>query len=230
MSRYPANPEPPGGKSQIGGMADNLPILYNGSKAGPRNERAPPEPAMIRHPGQTGDGIMRALWRAFLAGGVLIGSQLATGTPSAWAQSFGSRSSLGGYGASPNNSMGGMDSGPIIPYAGNFGGFMPFRIGGGSTLSFQSRGASAMESTRNPFSLSPMTGGTTSMSGGMGQDFDARTRAFSPFRSQSGMGLGSGSRQVMPGAGTSVMPPNFGYPFYQPPSLLAPSSSRGMSM
>jgi hypothetical protein len=30
---------------------------------------------------------------------------------------------------------------------------------------------------------------------------------------------------------SSVMPPNFGYPFYQPPSLLAPAgSAAGMSM
>jgi hypothetical protein len=30
---------------------------------------------------------------------------------------------------------------------------------------------------------------------------------------------------------TSVMPPNFGYPFYQPPSLISPvSRNSGMSM
>jgi hypothetical protein len=89
-----------------------------------------------------------------------------------------------------------------------------------------------MESTRTSFSLSPMTGGMTSMSGSMGQGIGARTRAFLSFGSQSGMGLGGGTRQVMPGAGgMSVMPPNFGYPFYQPPSLLTPSSSSGgMSM
>jgi len=128
--------------------------------------------------------------------------------------------------------MAGMGTGsPIIPYAGNFGGFMPYRMGGGSSLSFQSRGASAMESTRTPFSLSPMTGGMTSMSDGMGQGFGARARVFSSFGSQSGMGLGGGTRQVMPRTGEmSVMPPNFGYPFYQPPKLLAPSSSGGMSM
>jgi len=91
--------------------------------------------------------------------------------------------------------------GPIIPYAGNFGGFMPYRMGGGSSLSFSSRGTSAMGSTRTPFSLSQMTGGMTSMSGGMGQGFGARTRAFSSLGSQSGMGLGGGTRQVMPGAG-----------------------------
>ncbi len=89
-----------------------------------------------------------------------------------------------------------------------------------------------MESTRTPFSLSPMTGGMTSMSGGMSNGFGARIRAFSSFGSYDGMGLGGSTRQVLPGAGgMSVMPPNFGYPFYQPPRLLTPSSSSGgMSM
>jgi hypothetical protein len=45
-------------------------------------------------------------------------------------------------------------------------------------------------------------------------------------------GQGKHSWQAMPGAdGMSIMPPNFGYPFYQPQSLLTPSaSSGGMSM
>jgi hypothetical protein len=44
-----------------------------------------------------------------------------------------------------------------------------------------------------------------------------------------GGGGGMGSMQRMPGAG--VMPPNFGYPFRQPPSLIAPGrSASGMSM
>jgi hypothetical protein len=175
---------------------------------------------------------MRVTRRALLAGTLLTGLGMAIGAPSARAQGSSTPRSLGGYGATSGNSMAGMGTGsPIIPYAGNFGGFMPYRMGGGSSLSFQSRGASAMESTRTPFSLAPMTGGMTSMSGGMGQGFGARTRALSTFGSQSDMGLGGGTRQVMPGAGgMSVMPPNFGYPFYQPPSLLAPSSSGGMSM
>jgi hypothetical protein len=188
---------------------------------------------MIRLPGNTRDEIMRAVWRTFLATVLLIGSGSAISTSSAWAQSVGSRSSLGGYGATASSSMASMGvGGPIIPYAGNFGGFMPYRMASGSSLSFSSRGASAMGSTRTPFSLSPMTGGMTSMSGGMGQGSGAPTRAFSSFGRQSGMGLGGGMRQQMPGAGgVSVMPPNFGYPFYQPPSLLTPSSSGGgMSM
>jgi hypothetical protein len=128
--------------------------------------------------------------------------------------------------------MAGMTGGgPIIPYAGNFGGFMPYRMGGGSSLSFSSRGTSAIGSTRTSFSLSPMTGRMTSMPGGTGQSFGTGTRGFSFFGSQSGMGLGGGMRREMPGmGGMGVMPPSFGYPFYQPPSLLTPSSSGGMSM
>jgi hypothetical protein len=176
---------------------------------------------------------MRAALRRFLSCVLLLSGVLVIGMPSAKAQSLGSRSSLGGYGATSGNSMASMGGGgPIIPYAGNFGGFMPYRMGGGSSLSFQSRGPSAMESTRTPFRLSPMPGGITSMSGGMGQGFGARTRAVSSSGSQSGMGPVGGTRQVMPGVGgMSVMPPNFGYPFYQPPSLLTPSASGGgMSM
>ena len=40
------------------------------------------------------------------------------------------------------------------------------------------------------------------------------------------LGVRGGMQQLMPDASdTGVMPPNFGYPFYQPPSLLSPSSS-----
>ena len=192
-----------------------------------------PEQALTWNPGKTKDGIMRVTLRGLLAGVLLIGESTAIGTPSAWAQGPGSRSTLGGYGATQSNSMASMGGGsPIIPYAGNFGGFMPYRMGGGSSLSFSSRGTSAMGSARTSFSLSPMTGGMTSMSGGMGQGFGARSRSLSSFGLQGGMGLGDGMRQQMPGAGSmSVMPPSFAYPFYQPPSLLTPSSlSEGMSM
>jgi hypothetical protein len=176
---------------------------------------------------------MRAELRRLLACVLPLWGGLIIGMPSANAQSLGSRQFLGGYGATASSSMARMGvGGPIIPYTGNFGGFMPYRMGGGSSLSFQSRGTSAMESTLTSFSLSPMTGGMTPKSGGMGQGLGARTRAFSSFGSQSGMGLGGGTRQVMPGSGSmNVMPPNFGYPFYQPPSLVGPSSpGAGMSM
>jgi hypothetical protein len=157
---------------------------------------------------------------------LLTGTTLLIAVPPANAQSLGTSRSLGGYGATGSGSMAGMASGsPIVPYAGNFGGFMPYRMGGGSSLSFLSRGTSAMGSARTSFSLSPMTGEMTTMEGGVGRGFGARARAVSSFGSQSGMGLGGRTQQVMPGAGgVSVMPPNFGYPFYQPPSLLSPSS------
>ena len=133
---------------------------------------------------------MRAIWRAFLPGVLLIAGGLAGGTPSAWGQSLGSRSSLGGYGATPGNSMASTSGGdPVIPYAGSFGGFMPFRMGGGSSLSVSSRGTPVMASARTSFSLSPMPGAISSTSGGMGRGFGAPTRAFSSFGSQSGMGL-----------------------------------------
>jgi len=164
---------------------------------------------------------------------LLIGITCLISVPLANGQSLGTSRSLGGYGASGSSSMAGMAAGsPVVPYAGNFGGFMPYRMGGGSSLSFTSRATSAMGSTRTSFSLSPMTGGMTTMQGGMGQDFGTRTRVFSSFGSQSGMGLGGGMRREMPGTSSmGVMPPNFGYPFYQPPSLVGPSrSGGGMSM
>jgi hypothetical protein len=44
------------------------------------------------------------------------------------------------------------------------------------------------------------------------------------FGSRGGTGLGG--MRPMPGpGGTSVMPPNIGYPFRQPPSVVSPSSS-----
>ena len=175
---------------------------------------------------------MRAASRPLLAGLLLIAGGLGIAAPPAWAQNAGSGSSLGGYGATPSGSMASMggDS-PIIPYAGNFGGFMPYRMAGGSSLSFSSRGTSAMGSARTSFSLSPMGRGMTSLPGGMGQGSGGGVRGFSSFGSPGGMAPG-GMRQQGPGAGSmSVMPPSFGYPFYQPPSLLGPSSTgAGMSM
>jgi hypothetical protein len=113
-------------------------------------------------------------------------------------------------------------SGPIIPYAGKFGGFMPYRMGASSSLSFPSRSASAPGSNRTSFSLSPM-------SSGMGPGgFNGAPGAMRP---GAGMGLGGGL-QPMPGPRSmGVMPPHFAYPFREPPSLLSPTASgTGMSM
>jgi hypothetical protein len=174
---------------------------------------------------------MKAVWRAFMVGVHVVGAGIAVATPPAQAQGFNATRSLGGYGATASDSMASIGaSSSFIPYAGNFGGFMPYRMGGGSSLSFSTRGTSTMEPSRTSFSLPSMSGGMTSMSGAIGKDSGARTRGFSSFGAQGGMGFDDRMRQQMP-SGMSVMPPSFGYPFYQPPSLLSPSSSTGgMSM
>jgi hypothetical protein len=154
----------------------------------------------------------------------------AIGTSRVHAQGVGASRSLGGYGANSSIAMASMrSSSPMIPYAGNFGGFMPYRMpgGGGSGVSFSPRGSSVMGSGRTSFSLAPM-------SGGMRTGFGTRARSFDPFQSRAVMGLGADrpmSRLLEGPSRSDVMPPNFGYPFYQPPSLFSPASSAaGMSM
>jgi hypothetical protein len=45
------------------------------------------------------------------------------------------------------------------------------------------------------------------------------------------MGLGTGTQRMSGPGGMNVMPPSIGYPFRQPPSLVAPSTpGMGMSM
>jgi hypothetical protein len=130
---------------------------------------------------------------------------------SARAQSAGS-GSLGGYGGSMT--MGSSRSGSFIPYAGNYGGFMPYRMGGSSSLAFQSRGNSPMGSTRTSFSLSPMTGGMSLSS-----------------QMNAGAGTRIGTTMQSTSVRMGVMPLNFGYPFRQPPSLTFPSApGTGMGM
>jgi hypothetical protein len=150
----------------------------------------------------------------------ILGALLTASAP-AHAQDLRDRS-LGGYGASasdPGTGMG-MTGGTVIPYNGSFGGFMPARMGGTGSLSFQPFARSEVEPNRPVFRLSPMTGGTASMS-----------RGFSPSLGTPGA---AGMRGMAPTFGTTrmgVMPPSFGYPFRQPPSLLDSSSTGlGMSM
>ena len=139
--------------------------------------------------------------------GVLAVVVVALSGASAKAQSSGS---LGGYGAAPvysNPGMGGSGSGAmVIPYGGMFEGFMPSRAGGGSVLAFRSRPSAAMGSARTSFSLAPLSGGM-----GMGRRKTGMTRGF-----------GASGRM-------GVMPPSFGYPFRQPPSLV-PSATAGAGM
>lgn len=126
------------------------------------------------------------------------------------ASSARAQGSLGGYGGSMSNFDSGMGTaGPIIPYAGNYAGFMPSRMSGSSSLAFSSRGMSSVGSPRTSFRLSTMSSRMSSMGGGP----------------SGGMG------QMPKSSGMGVMPPSFTYPFRQPPSLFAPLvPGLGMSM
>jgi hypothetical protein len=177
-----------------------------------------------------------ASWRLWL-GIFLAGRSLAIGNALCWAQDFGSSGSLGGYGAVSNSASPGLggSSPMIIPYSGTFEGFMPSRMGGGSELSFRSRPTAAMGSPRPSFRLSPRSGGMSSLAGGPA-GVRVGSRSIRPLGFRGGMGLGVGTglggmRRTPSVGGTSVMPPSIGYPFRQPPSLIAPSTSgTAMSM
>jgi hypothetical protein len=168
---------------------------------------------------------MQGRWRAVRATLVALGTAAMIGASTVRAQSAaGDGRSLGGYGGSMTATGPGMGmGGPVIPYAGTFGGFKPYRMGS-SSLSFQSRGISPMASGRTSFSLS-------SMSGGMRPGLGMGSSTFAPLGSPGVMGPGRGM-STMSGAGRmGVMPPSFGYPFREPPSLMAPASpAMGMSM
>lgn len=174
---------------------------------------------------------MRSTRRLTLAGAVALGVGLFAGSPSAWAQGGG----LGGYGAmsgGPDSSMGagstvldpsGMGAGTTAPLGGRAGAGMPTGMGGGGGLGFRPRPTPSMAGgTRAAFTVGPMSGG---MGMGMGR------RPFALRSSGSGSGLGGMRRSMASPRGMGVMPPSFGSPFRQPPSLLGPSSpGAGMSM
>jgi len=174
--------------------------------------------------------MVRFLWRAVPAGSFLFLSLTLPGPTPARAQAAmtGQNRSLGGYGGAMTDVGTGMGmGGPAIPYAGKFGGFMPYRMGGNTSLSFPARGASSPGTGRASFNLSPMSGGMPPLSGGVRPGMGAGGLMSTSPGSQGGTGFGT-----MPGSrGMGVMPPSFGYPFRQPPSLLTPSSAgAGMSM
>ena len=181
---------------------------------------------------------MRLKARVGCLGGFLISTYLVLDPSSALAQGFGPGGSLGGYGSAPSYGTPGIGGGGamVIPYGGMTEGFMPGRMGGGSPLAFRSRPSAAMSPSRTSFSLSPMLGETSSTSGGSRSTPGGMARGFggrsSMFGSRGGLGLGGSSFRLGSGVGgMGVMPPSFGYPFRQPPSLLTPSSSAsGMSM
>ena len=179
---------------------------------------------------------MRSATHATLVSLGIFGASFLAAVPTARAQEGG----LGGFGAmaggtgSPMGSSvvtdpSGMGGGTVEPFGGRFGASMSSGMGGGGT-SFRPRPSAGMGARRTTFTIGPMGGG---MSGGMGMGLGSSRRPFAlqgPGRS-AGSGLG-GMRRRMPAArGMGVMPPSFGSPFRQPPSLLNPSSSGvGMSM
>lgn len=167
---------------------------------------------------------MRSVLRGILTLFTVSGGLAGLG-PSALAQGPNSSGSLGGYGTASNYANPGMggSSAMIIPYGGMFEGFMPSRMGGGSSLAFRSTPTATMGFNRTSFSLSPSPGG-------MGQGLGVKARMSAPFAAPGGMGLGSGMGQRNRSVGgMGVMPRSIGYPFRQPPSLV-PSSSPGAGM
>ena len=158
---------------------------------------------------------------------LVVGACLIAGAGPARAQEDRDGRSLGGYGAISVESMSRTGNSPLIPYAGGFAGFMPYRMGGGGALVYQTRRTSAMAPVRSSFSLSSASqrmgsnGGSVLMSGprsGMG--LLARPR-------RSSVGMQPPTSQS---ASMGVMPPRIGYPFRQPPTPGSPSSGMVMSM
>src|SRR5437879_1802042 len=99
-------------------------------------------------------GSMRLSSRTGLRLLCLIGGWVFTTTTPSMAQGDGLGSSLGGYGAASTDAMPRAGGGPLIPYAGGFAGFMPYRVAGGGTMAFSARPGSRMSPTRGSFSLS----------------------------------------------------------------------------
>lgn len=178
---------------------------------------------------------MRCSTQAILVTTLAFGANFVSGISSARAQGGG----LGGYGAmsggfGPAISGGGgagtgMGAGTVAPFGGRFGAAMPSGMGGGGGLSFRQRPSATMSSTRTAFTIGPMGGG---MSGGMGLGSGRRPFLLQDLGTSGASGFGGGMRRQMPtSGGMGVMPPSFGYPFRQPPSLVAPTSpGAGMSM
>lgn len=159
------------------------------------------------------------------------------GSP-AHAQDAGPIGSLGGYGVMagvPGAAMGavvdpsGMGAGAMAPFGGRIGVMMPSGMGRGGGLSFGERSSAMMSSNRPSFTISPMSGMRAMSSGDRG--FTRRPFVLRPLAPLGGIGTGDGIERMAGSRGMGVMPPNFGYPFRQPPSLLSGSTSgAGMSM
>ena len=82
-----------------------------------------------------------------------------------------------------------------------------------------------MGAARTAVRLSPSFTGMSTRSDGMGPGFSARTPAGGSLGLTRAIGPAGNIGQPMGRSESSVMPPDFGYPFYQPPSPSAAESS-----
>lgn len=147
---------------------------------------------------------MRARWRAWAAVLSLSGLAMVVEAAPAKAQTPGMRRPLGGYGAATIGSYYGNRGGPLIPYAGGQGGFIPYE-------GIEPRRPAAAAMTPREIPTTPIGG-----VGRMGTPIGGVSRMsgpdlYRPFNARGRSGLGSrlpSARRYGPG---------FGSPFRQPP-------------
>ncbi len=180
---------------------------------------------------------IRLATRSALAAVLAVGLTY-LGPSSAYAQAAGPIGSLGGYGAMASSSTSAsvvsyssaMGASSLAPFSGRFGAAMPSGMGGGSPLLFTPRTSAVMSSSRPSFTIGPMGSGMASMQAGGGPTFGRRPFVLRPLETSTGTGA-AGAIDAMPGAGRmGIMPPSFGYPFWQPPSFFSSTPGTGMSM
>ncbi len=166
------------------------------------------------------------------AGVMIAGAILALWPCPVDAQLAGGGGSLGGYGASTGSVGNGMaGSGTmIVPYSGRSEGFMPGRMGGGASLSFQTRPVSPMSVARASSVFSSFSGGMSSGTGRMGRGLGSRPSMSNPLIPRVIGAGGSSFRLGSGGGGLSVMPPSISYPFRQPTFPSSSSGGAGSSM
>ncbi|RUL87264.1 hypothetical protein [Tautonia sociabilis] len=151
---------------------------------------------------------MREASQTVLVGIILIGASLAIVPGKARGQSLGMRRSLGGYGAAALPSAYGQRGGPMIPYAGGQGGFIPYQ-------SLESPLAGSGMAMR-PQRIEVTTIGGAGM---MGPPIGGASRMVGPILS-----VPSGVRRVMVPrsrpVGRGAIGPGLGSPFRRPPILM----------
>lgn len=136
---------------------------------------------------------------------ILSGALLASLAGPARGQMFGMKRSLGGYGEAGLPMAYGQQRGPLIPYAGGQGGFIPY-----GDLEAPLAGA-AMAAPR-PIAATPIGG-----AGSRGTPIGGVSRMMGPriYAPRGGMGLTGPARGAGP-VGRGAMSPGLGYPFRRP--------------